>query len=326
MTRRIDISWKTIIFVTGFLLALWVTYLIMDIILLVFVAFIFMSALAPVVSTLTYLKLPKPLAILVSFIVIFGFLIGMIAIGFTPIITQTSNLSQRLSDAVAALTQANYLDQNLVHQEITNLSHQALGFTLSAFASFVSLVSVIVITFYMLMDREHMEHRAASLFIGHEVKVKKLIASIEEKLGAWLRGQLILSLAVGVVTYLGLILMGIEYALPLAIIAGLLEVVPVIGPIVSAIPAILVALTVSPLLAALVVGFYLAVQQVESHVLVPQIMKRAVGLNPLLVIIAIAIGSRLLDISGALLAVPIAVVLQIVAKEVLNLNEQLADS
>ena len=133
-----------------------------------------------------------------------------------------------------------------------------------------------------------------------------------------MRGQLILSLLIGTTTFIGLTLLGVEYALPLAIIAGLLEVVPVIGPIISGIPAVLVALTVSPLLAVLVGGLYLAIQQVESHVIVPQVMKRAVGLNPLLVILAVSVGTRLLGISGALLAVPIAVVIQVVAKEILQ--------
>ncbi len=322
MTRRIDISWKTIIFFTVFLLSLWIIYLILDIILLVFVAFIFMSALAPIVSRLTTWRIPRPLAIFLTFIVVFGILFGLLAVGFTPIITQTSNLTERLSSVVAALTRANYIDQNLIQNEITSLSHQVLGLTLSAFQNFVSFVSVIVITFYLLLDREHIESRVASLFAGNKAKAERLIGLIEEKLGHWMRGQLFLSLAVGVSIYAGLMLLGVEYALPLAIIAGILEVVPVIGPIVSAIPAILVALIASPVLAVLVTGLFLVIQQAESHILVPQIMKRAVGLNPLLVIISIAVGSRLLGISGALLAVPIAVVIQIGVKEVLQLNDR----
>ena len=108
------------------------------------------------------------------------------------------------------------------------------------------------------------------------------------------------------------------FALPLAILSGLLEVVPVIGPIISSLPGILLALTISPVLALAVAAMFLVIQQAESHIIVPQVMKRAVGLNPLVVILAIAVGTRLLGIVGALLAVPIAVVLQIVVTEIIE--------
>lgn len=321
MTRRVDISWKTVLFITAFLLLLWITYLILDIILLLFVAFIFVSALSPLVDKLGSFKVPRPLAILLVFLVVFGTLIGILTVSFTPLIAQTSNLSQRLTQAVAELTQTHLINRGVLEGELSNFSRQAVGYTLIAFQNFISLVSVIVITFYLLLDQKRIEKRASSLFVHSEEKVQRLISVIEDKLGAWLRGQVVLSLIVGTMVYAGLLLLNVEYALPLAIIAGLLEVIPVIGPIVSAIPAVLVALTASPLLAGLVAGLYLAVQQVEAHVIVPQVMKRAVGLNPLLVIIAVAVGSRLLGVAGALLAVPIAVVIQVVIKEVLELTE-----
>src|SRR4029079_13441085 len=107
---------------------------------------------------------------------------------------------------------------------------------------------------------------------------------------------------------IALFLIHVPYALPLAILAGLLEVLPVIGPIISAIPAVLIALLTSPLQAGLVALAYLLIQQAESHVIVPQVMKKAVGLNPLIVILAVSIGGKLLGIPGALLAVPISVV------------------
>ena len=112
--------------------------------------------------------------------------------------------------------------------------------------------------------------------------------------------------------------LGVEFALPLALVAAVFEVIPLFGPILSSIPAILIALITSPLLALLVVILYIIVQQIESHILVPQIMKRAVGLNPLVVILAIAIGDRLLGIPGAFFAVPIAVVCHIFVDDYLK--------
>jgi predicted PurR-regulated permease PerM len=125
---------------------------------------------------------------------------------------------------------------------------------------------------------------------------------------------------VGVLCYILLFSLQIPFALPLAILTGLMEVVPVIGPIISAIPPILIALTISPAVAIFVAAGYLVIQQFESHIIVPQVMKRVVGLNPLVVILAIAIGGRLLGISGALLAVPIAVVVQIILEELFHLD------
>ncbi|OGE25932.1 hypothetical protein A3H85_02830 [Candidatus Daviesbacteria bacterium RIFCSPLOWO2_02_FULL_40_8] len=321
MNRRVDISWKTILFITFFLLSLWITYLILDIILLVFVSFILMSALYPLVDRLVAWRIPRPLAIVILFLAILGLLIGVLAAGFTPLIIQTSSLTQRLSEAVSGLLQANYIDRSVIQGQFSSISSQLVSYTLDVFKIIVGFVSVIVVTFYLLLDRKGIEDRATSLFVANQSKVSKLISTIEEKLGAWLRGQLILSLIIGVVTYLGLEVLGVEFALSLAIIAGLMEVVPVIGPIISAIPAILIALTVSPVLAGLVAGLYLAIQQLENHLVVPQVMKRAVGLNPLLVILTVSVGGRLLGVAGALLAVPIAVVIQVVIKEVLQKNE-----
>lgn len=321
MTRRIDISYKTIIFITLFLVALWIIFQILDIILLFFVAFIIMSALSPAVEKLVSWKVPRIVAVVGLFITVIGMIVGIIALGFTPLMTETSSLGNKLSETVGFILQTNLVDQSIISQEISKLSGNIFNITIDVFRNFISFVSVIIVSLYMLLDRGKIEHFATSFFGSHKNQSEHILVKIEEKLGAWLRGQAVLSLVIGLSVYIGLWLLGIEYALPLAIIAALFEVVPVIGPIVSAIPAILIALTISPVLAAGVAGLYLLIQQLEGHLVVPQVMKRAVGLNPLLVILAISIGSRLLGIGGALLAVPIAAVIQIVAEEILKPTE-----
>lgn len=320
MTRRIDISWKTVVFVTAFLLFLWIIAHILDIILLFFVAFIFMSTLFPVVDKLTKWRIPRAIAVVLIMVISLGLIFGGLAAGLTPLIAQTSSLTQRLSETISALLQANRVDQTVVQQELSGLSAQAVDITVNVFKNVISFVSVIVVTVYMLLDREKIEDYGTSFFGGRQEKAKRVLRMMEDKLGAWLRGQIILSLLIGVLVYIGLLILGIDYALPLAIIAALLEVVPVLGPIIAAIPAVLIALTISPVMAAIVAAFYFAVQEFEGHVAVPQLMKRAVGLNPLLVILAISVGGRLLGIGGALLAVPIAVVVQLVLQEVLKVE------
>lgn len=323
MIRKIDISHKTIIFITAFLILLWVLYLILDIILLLFLSFILVSALAPVVEKLTKWRIPKSIAVLAIFLAVIAALSSLTAVGLTPLINQTSNLTQRLADTITSLLQANFIDQSIIRQEFTDLSRHVVSFILGLFENLIAFASVLVITFYLLMEREKIEDFASSFSPDRQVQIKRLIGKIEYKLGAWLRGQIILSIFVGVLYYIGLTILGVEFALPLAILGALLEIIPIIGPIIAAIPAVLIGLTVSPLLAALVAGLYLAIQQVESHVVVPQVMRRAVGLNPILVILAVTIGARLLGIGGALLAVPIAVVIQVILQENLKVEEGL---
>lgn len=320
MTRRIDISSKTVVFVAAFGILLWILFHILDIILLFFVAFILMSALNPLVERLRRWKVPKILAVLMVFLLTLGGIISLLTAGLSPLVSQTSNLVQRLGETINSLLQTNIVDQSVIQQEVSKFSGQVVSITLDVFKNLISWVSVLVVTIYMLFDREKMENYVTSFFGERQDKVKSLLRKIEDKLGAWLHGQLLLSAVVGILVYIGLVILGVEFALPLAIIAGLLEVVPVIGPIISAIPAILVGLTVSPLFAALIGGLYLVVQQIENQIIVPQVMKRAVGLNPLLVILAVSIGGRLLGIAGALLAVPIAVVIQLIIQEGLNIH------
>lgn len=318
MTRRIDISSRTVVFITVFLLGLWVIYQILDLILLLFVAVILTSALSPVVDFLQKQKLPKPLSIIIIYIVILLIFGSILTVSFTPLIEETSKLSQTLPATLGELLRVGNIDLNFLQSQLQDLSKNVFSFTLIIFDNIIRLVLILVITFYLLLERENLEKRVASLFANKEERVKKLIEDIEEKLGGWLRGQLLLSLIIGVSVYLGLTLLQIPYALSLAILSGFLEVIPVIGPILAATPAIILALGISPVLAAGVAAMYFVVQQLEAHVVIPQVMKKAVGLNPLIVILAIAVGGRLLGIGGALLAVPITVVLQVIFVDILK--------
>lgn len=318
MNRKIDISHRTIIFITVFLLGLWLIFLIKDLLLMLFVAIILMSALSPWVRILTRFKFPKVLSIAITYIIIVAAFGGLVAAVVPPFLEETRRLFLTLPPYLDHIFEIISIDRSVLDSQLTSLSGNIFSITLSVFDNFMTIIFLLVITFYLILEKENLENRSAALFIGREERVKKLMIQIEEKLGGWLRGQLLLSLIIGVLTYIGLLILGIPYALPLAVIAGILEVVPVIGPIISAIPSILIALTFSPILSLGVAAMYFIIQQLENHLIVPQVMKRAVGLNPLVVILAIAIGSRLLGFAGALLAVPISVVLQIIVAEIIE--------
>lgn len=320
MIRKIDISHKTIFFIAGFILAMWILYQIRDVILLLFVAVIFTSALSPYVEKLVSWKVPKGFAIAFIYVIIFSVLGTLFWLIINPLIEQTSSLSTTFPQTVEKLLPAGTINRNFLEQKTTDLFGNAVEVTLAIFSNTIALVSVAVLTFYLLLDKSRFEKLLSQIFWNQQAKAKRIIEKIEDVLGAWLRGQIILSIVIGVFSYLLLFMLNIPYALPLAILAGIMEVVPVIGPIISAIPAIFIAYVSSeaPTLPVFVALGYLAIQQLENHIIVPQVMKRAVGLNPLVVILAIAVGGRLLGIAGALLAVPITVVGQIIVEELLK--------
>lgn len=316
MSRRIEISHKTVFFITGFLALLWALYQIREVIILLFIAIIFMSALYPIVDYLQRLRLPKSLAITSTYLVILTLLAVLISVITAPFVEQTTNLFQYLPAKIEQiLPREGPVNRNLVQEEVTAISRNVLGFTLAIFNNMVAFISVAVLTFYLLLEREKLDDLIAQFFIGREEKVKRIVRRVEDKLGSWLRGQAVLSLVIGVMAYVALTAFQIPYALPLAILAGALEVVPVIGPIISSIPAILVAYMVGPVPALITAIAFFIIQQLENNLIVPQVMRRAVGLNPLIVILAVSVGGKLLGIAGALLAVPIVVVLQILFEE-----------
>jgi predicted PurR-regulated permease PerM len=146
--------------------------------------------------------------------------------------------------------------------------------------------------------------------------------AITTKVSAWLGGQLLLGAVIGITSVIGLWLMGIPYFYVLALISAVGELIPVVGPILAAIPAILVAGTVSYQKVVMVMAFFLVQQQFENHILVPKVMERQVGVSAVTVIVALLIGGNLLGIVGALLAVPTAAILQVLLMEILEMREK----
>lgn len=285
---------------------------------MLFVSLILMSALTPPVVFLHKFKVPKALSIGLTYIIIIAAVSLFVTIITKPLIEESNNLIATFPVYANQLFDALNIDKSVLQSEIGFFSKNIFSITLTLFDNLLTIIFLLVVTFYLLLERDDLVKRISALFLKREEKARKLIVQIEQKLGAWLRGQLFLSVIIGLVSYIGLMILNIPYALPLALLAGIFEIIPVIGPIISAIPAVLIALTISPILGLIVAGMYFVIQQLENHLIVPQVMRRAVGLNPLVVILAIAIGSRILGFAGALLAVPLAVVIQIIAAEIIS--------
>jgi len=336
-----EISLNSIIRLLAVLLVLWLLFLIRDILAIVFLALIIAAALSPVIDKMAKRGIPRALTIIVSYLLIIGLFAGIIYFVLPPVIGQIRQMAEQLPSYFSHFTnfveqlrqfgvQAHLIDGS--QQNLTALSDFLNQFTSQIFnttrgfiGGFVALLTVMVLTLYLLLDEGGIKKFITALV---PLKQKTQIVNIANKvgmgLGAWLRGQIVLAIIVGVVVYIGLYFLNVPYALTLALLAGVLEIIPIIGPIISAIPAILIALTISPTAALIVTGFYILVQELENKLLVPKVMQRSVGLHPVTIIIVLLIGAKLMGILGILLAVPITTVFYIVLREWANYDRRKA--
>jgi predicted PurR-regulated permease PerM len=181
----------------------------------------------------------------------------------------------------------------------------------SFFGGIISIILVIVISFYLSVREDGVgEFLGIITPLRHERYVKGLWQRSQNKIGKWMQGQILLALSIGIVTYAALLIVGIPHPLLLAFLAGIFELIPIIGLTLSVIPAFLLAMLDGGLgLGLIVVAVYVVIQQIESHLVYPLVVKKVIGVPPLLVIIALVAGAQLAGLVGALLAVPISVAL-----------------
>ncbi|MBI2045907.1 MAG: AI-2E family transporter [Parcubacteria group bacterium] len=180
----------------------------------------------------------------------------------------------------------------------------------TVFGGALSLVLIIVISFYLAVQ----EHGIANFLkvitpIKNESYIIDLWKRSQHKIGLWMQGQLLLGLLIGVMVYLGLTILGIKYAFLLALLAAVFEIIPLFGPILAATPAVILGFLDSAVLGFMVLGFYIIIQQFENHLIYPLVVRKVVGVPPLVVIIALIIGAKLAGFLGVLLSAPIAAVL-----------------
>jgi len=282
-------------------------------------------------------RLPRWLAILLVYVTIVGVIIFVSLLVIPPMIDQAQELWAGLP-AFVERAQSFLLDRGLLTHPFTLEdavraapgSGDAVGRVATAFTNVIGaifgLITVLILTFYLLIDSDALFAAFLRLFPSSErARVADISTKISEKVSAWLSGQLILAGTIGFTAAIGLYLLGVPYFYVLALVAAFGELVPLIGPILSAIPAVLVALSLSPRLALFVLIFFVVQQQFENHLLVPKVMSRQVGVSAVVVITALLIGGSLLGILGALLAVPSAAIVQVMVQEVLDERDRLAE-
>lgn len=316
MATKVEISLKTLITVALFCFSLWVILQIFDVIVILIISFIIMSALSPLVAKLERKGLPRGFAVTLVYLCLIAVLGLLLTAIYSVVVGQIVNLFTnfpyyvtKLSDVFAKTAINNQEFFNRLSQEISSSTANIFQFTLGALSGVVSFLTVGVLTFYLLLDEKNSKARLRNgLPEQHRERVIRVLDTIQLRLGYWVRGQLTLSLIVGTLYFLGLWMLGIQNALALAFIAGILEVIPVIGPIIASIPAVIIGLTQAPLLAIAVMALFFIVQQLENHLIVPKVMQRAVGLPPLVILIALLVGGKLFGTIGIILAVPMTVI------------------
>lgn len=312
----------------------WALIVVRQALLLIYVSVLFAIGFSPLIRLIEGLRLlpvgrriPRWLAILVVYLTILAVTTGIAFAILPPLLRQAQefmrNLPEMLEQAQHYLLSHGFLSQHMTFADIvqqTPGTTDALGTILGTFWGLLGgvfgVLTIVILTFYLLVEAEAFFDAFVRLFpTERRTQVRAVSRQITVKVSGWLSGQLILAAFIGGTTAIGLGLIGVPYFYVLALIAAVGELIPFIGPILSAIPGIGVALTISWKLAIGVGIYYLAQQQFESNILVPKLMERQVGLSAAAVIIALLIGGSLLGVLGAILAVPTAAVLQVVFQE-----------
>ncbi len=322
--RRVVVPARTLLTALALVAGALLAFALRDVLVTVFVAAVLSAALDPWIGFLERRGLPRPAALALLFFGILG-LVVLFAFTFVPLAAdQVRQLAANLPDiyrrSVEVLRssgspQAAAMVENALHalsQGLGEAAKSAFGKALGFVRGVASLFGVLILTFYMTMDQPGL--RAAIVELApraRRARAERLFDSAKRRLGLWLRGQVLLGVVIGALSYLGLVILHVKFALVLALLAGVTELIPVIGPFIGAVPAILVAASDHPLLGLWVAVLYVVIQQLENHLLVPRIMAEATGLNPIVVIVAILAAGTLAGIVGVLLAVPAAIIVKV---------------
>ncbi len=326
-STTINISTITFLKLLFIFLIIVFLYLIKEVIALIFIALVLSSAFDPLVDWFQKRKIPRGLAIIVIYIILIAVVSIVIILLVPPITKEVGQVAKNFPFYYEKVIHGiNYFKgvaparvEEQIQDSLNSLSASLPGALtnvfstiFSVFGGLISFFLVLVITFYFTVEEEGIRSFVKTISpASYQPYLAQLISRIQKKMGLWLRGQLILSLIIFALVFIGLSILGVHYALLLGLIAGIFEIVPFIGPVLAAVPAIFFGFLQSPLLGLLVVALYIIIQQLENHIITPKVMSKSVGLNPLVVIVAILVGAKLGGIVGALLSVPVATALSV---------------
>ncbi len=318
---KVEVSAKTIVFATFFLLFLFLLWIMRDLLFSLFIAFIVMSAVNPAVSFFEKKGVPRRLTTFLVFVSLF-FVLGSLFSWIVPPLMQELTLFVKNAPAMFYRIDSpllSYLNIQSVAQYIPDITNQIFSLVGGVVSNAMFVVSTVFFSFYFTAEKDVVGKIVSRFFSDAKTRrIVLLFERIEKRMSSWLWGELVLMTVIGCMTFIGLNLVGVKYALPLAIIAGFLEIVPNLGPVLSTIPAFLIALTQSYFLGFATIALYFIIQQLENNLVVPFIMKKAVGINPITTLIALIVGGRIGGVLGILLAIPLTLFFELILSEVIK--------
>ncbi len=335
----IDISYQSILRVIAVLVAIYLVFYVLDVLVVLFVAVLTALTMEPAVDYMQKQRgIPRVFGAGLLILITLAVIGGIIYVIAPPLAHEIGQMANAMPAYIEQIDFRYIMDngQGLglsvtdLQDILLNLSvalKNAAGYllsgTLGLLGGIFSAVLTIVIAFYLVLEDNGIEKfvRAAAPE-GMQEQCLHTVRKIEKKLGNWFVGQLSLGVIIGLLSLIGLSVLGVPYALVLALIAGVFELVPYIGPILSAIPAIIVGATVSPTLAALVFVLYFLIQEFENYLIVPKVMEKSVGLHPVIIILAATMGGEFGGIVGMILAVPIATILFIILTDIKEFKKE----
>ncbi len=299
-----------------------------ELVLILVTAIVIASAVEPATRFLSRFKMPRVFSVVIVYILFLGVFAGIIYAFVPPLLNETSGLLTDMpslvemieeSEGIGALPAGVDISEvaTSLNQLATKFSGSMFALVSGVFGGVITFVLILVFSFYFAVQEKGIEDFIKVITPRNSEKYAiGLWKRSQKKIGLWMQGQLLLALIIGTLTFLGLTIIGVKYALLLAVLAGLFELIPVFGPILAGIPAIAIAfITGGVPLAGLVVALYLIIQQFENHLIYPLVVTKVVGVPPLIVIISLIVGSQLAGFLGILLSVPLAAVLQEVVKD-----------
>jgi len=329
-SNNIVISTGTIVRAILLVLLAAFLYFIRDTVLVLLTAVVIASAIEPAAKYFQGWRLPRILAVLLTYLIAGTIVVTVIYFVAPLFVNEVSGLLTYLSGALGPFTPSTTsfsitsLNSSSIgsfiegsQNFINALSHGAWSTLIGISGGVVDFVLILVLSFYLAVRETGVEDFLEIITPPrHQAHVMAIWSRSKEKIGKWMQGQLVLALIIGVLAYLGLTILGIRYAFTLAIAAAFFEIIPVFGPILAALPAVGVAYLGGVVPAVEVAGLFLIIQQFENHLIYPLVVRKVIGVPPLLVIIGLIIGAEIAGFLGVVLSVPIAVVFQELAHDI----------
>jgi predicted PurR-regulated permease PerM len=328
MDKQIVISVKTIFIALLVILAGYIVFRLKTIIEILIIAALIVISIEPLIRrvmriSVFHRKPSRGLAVAISYLLFVSVLAAIITLGVPSILSEVQKLIASLYQLEPQINIANITTVSLKDflPSASSIPSKFLDFTLSLFSNVTSVVTLMIISIYMSSDWPNIKNGILSVFPGRaREEAEGTIRDIENNVGQWIKGELFLMLIVGFFVFIGLIILDVNYPLALALFAGLMEIVPLIGPVISAILAAVIGFTADPVKGIGVIALFIIVQQFENNILVPKVMEKVTGFSPLIILLALLIGSELFGIIGAILAVPATMVIAILLKRILRFN------